>query len=573
MSQPKIFPRNLTAQAAYLPAGNPVSTRLESAIGNCYPGLEIDARNLECRFFPGLRFDFVDESDFDTTPVGGIRLNSVDRADPELSGGDPRAPALAKALENAEAKLSQGQWYLTRIVQDGKGIDVSVGGEPLQGMRAWMLVRGLEPDASVVVTLTNAAKESVEFAGWRRRYVDRETGVISAAYAPGELSQSLCSPWTHDFRDCGCTYWSSNHPDVALPPVPAGAATGADGNALDPSLRERVNWLRSNRTSLAPALADRAGNRLSEMDYGEINQRWHELPFVLEGRELNGPYVNYHGSDAAKPYATAKELARSLGVAAAVEHAVALEYLYAYFSVVAPESVQGDQSLYGLAVFLRRNLLLIAVSEMMHIRWANQLLWELTQHGLTPARPYTPQLTPSAKVPYGADMRPASLRPLTRGLVEDFLAIESSHGIIDTLYSRVVATLRLPHYPRRLQDVAQRIVGDGLDHFGRFAEIQRAIDPNSAKPPAIAPPDPFGDQTPWLRPIRLATAEQAAAALDSYAKILSSLKEAYSDDARAAYADSVADVVAGRAAMSELLARGEELAARGLGIPFPFPAT
>ena len=38
----KIFPRNLTARATYQAPGNPVVTRLEDAVGNCYPGLEID---------------------------------------------------------------------------------------------------------------------------------------------------------------------------------------------------------------------------------------------------------------------------------------------------------------------------------------------------------------------------------------------------------------------------------------------------------------------------------------------------------------------------------------------------
>src|SRR4051812_29910017 len=40
-------------------AGNPASTRLESGIGNCFPGLECDLRNLERRFFPFLEMDFV----------------------------------------------------------------------------------------------------------------------------------------------------------------------------------------------------------------------------------------------------------------------------------------------------------------------------------------------------------------------------------------------------------------------------------------------------------------------------------------------------------------------------------
>ena len=48
----KIFPRNLTALAEYLVPGNPVITRPEDAVANCFPGLEIDIRNLDRRFFP-----------------------------------------------------------------------------------------------------------------------------------------------------------------------------------------------------------------------------------------------------------------------------------------------------------------------------------------------------------------------------------------------------------------------------------------------------------------------------------------------------------------------------------------
>src|SRR5947209_2202598 len=55
----KIFPRNLTARAGYLVPGNPVVTRPEDAVANCFPGLEVDIRNLDRRFFPGLVFEFV----------------------------------------------------------------------------------------------------------------------------------------------------------------------------------------------------------------------------------------------------------------------------------------------------------------------------------------------------------------------------------------------------------------------------------------------------------------------------------------------------------------------------------
>src|SRR5713101_3678979 len=61
----KLVPRNVAAlrkgqdpsRAAQPVAGNPVSTRLESGVGNCFPGLEFDLRNLERRFFPFLEVD------------------------------------------------------------------------------------------------------------------------------------------------------------------------------------------------------------------------------------------------------------------------------------------------------------------------------------------------------------------------------------------------------------------------------------------------------------------------------------------------------------------------------------
>src|SRR5580693_9674239 len=65
---PKLIARNVAAVRRFadpstlisLTAGNPVSTRLESGIGNCFPGLECDLRNLERRFFPFLEMDMPD---------------------------------------------------------------------------------------------------------------------------------------------------------------------------------------------------------------------------------------------------------------------------------------------------------------------------------------------------------------------------------------------------------------------------------------------------------------------------------------------------------------------------------
>src|ERR1700693_1616709 len=77
-SAPKLLPRNISAlrrggdpaSATRTTVGNPVSTRLESGIGNFFPGLECDMRNLERRFFPFLEVD----TDFSDIVIAAVDL-------------------------------------------------------------------------------------------------------------------------------------------------------------------------------------------------------------------------------------------------------------------------------------------------------------------------------------------------------------------------------------------------------------------------------------------------------------------------------------------------------------------
>ena len=40
-----------------------------------------------------------------------------------------------------------------------------------------------------------------------------EAVIAREAVEPGELTQSLCSPWQNDYRECGCYYWAASRPD------------------------------------------------------------------------------------------------------------------------------------------------------------------------------------------------------------------------------------------------------------------------------------------------------------------------------------------------------------------------
>ena len=125
----KIIPHNLTARAAYNVPGNPPSTRPESGVANCYPGLEYDHRNLDRRFFPGLVLEYV--SPADTTAAGfaraGAHLLALDLRDPELRPSDPALAARARALRdalNGDAGTALGtagaRWFVHSIQQAGK---------------------------------------------------------------------------------------------------------------------------------------------------------------------------------------------------------------------------------------------------------------------------------------------------------------------------------------------------------------------------------------------------------------------------------------------------------------------
>src|SRR3954454_17518750 len=101
----KIFPLNLTARAAVKVAGNPVVTRLEDGVGNCFPGLEFDHRNLDRRFFPGMVWNFVSADSQANVHLGGARLLLVDTSDPALQ--DSRIPAdAATRLQQDVRKFS-----------------------------------------------------------------------------------------------------------------------------------------------------------------------------------------------------------------------------------------------------------------------------------------------------------------------------------------------------------------------------------------------------------------------------------------------------------------------------------
>jgi hypothetical protein len=449
----KLLPRNRTARlAAARAAGNPIVTELASGVGNCFPGLEFDARNLDRRFFPYLVVDFVDD----------IVVNQVELARAEADGvtGD-----LLTALR--EAAKPATQWRVARLSGTFAGFgarDLVVAqlGPTTEGPPdGWTAVRLLVPGTEVTITLQADSGKQLELAAARASYL-RDDGAFAEMFAAGELTQSLCSPWTHDFRDCGCFYWASNHPDIVQPAVPAPSAVD------DPAFAVRVSWLRSDRVTSPPAPDPQ---HQGELRHHEINARWQELDVVVDGREQRMPYApDVVPGVALDPAA----LVPTLRYAAGVEQAVMLEYLAAAFSLNRDAGDDNSTVRQDVAV-AQFEIMRVAQSEMRHLKAVNGLL--LHEHQVSGAvGAFQPVLGVATVIPGAGGMRVPSMsfRPLTAQVLEDFVQIEAPSKSVDALYGRILATYQRAGRDTQAATVAQ-IMAEGADHFASFRVIKELL--------------------------------------------------------------------------------------------------
>jgi hypothetical protein len=206
--------------------------------------------------------------------------------------------------------------------------------------------------------------------------------------------------------------------------------------------------------------------------------------------------------------------------------------------------------------------MLIPVNEMQHLRWANQLLWELHRHA--PIGPYAPVLRQATRVPAGdGRSRHHRLRRLTPAVLDGFVEIERPRGLIDGAYGRVIATLRQEDtdYPPHMAELAEKIASDGMLHESQFLQIRSALKTYyQAGPPY-----------PYLRKIRLGTLNQTKEASLIFGRIVRNLTVAYTHIAAGTLTRSARYVAQARTAMDDLMAVGEDYAARGIGIRFRLP--
>jgi rubrerythrin len=502
---PKFVALNATAarRQQYV-AGNPVNTRLEAGVGNCFPGLEMDLRNLERRFFPFLEVDFISELE-DNQPLPHIP-NTIEVVAVDLDGVNTSAlPSDVRATYAAIAADVNGGSTIWRIEQisgefglfGSKTLQVRtlapanavVNGTPPDG---WTAVRLLAEGKPITITVVRDGSDGPgsQFTITQNRigYLD-ENGSFNQIFEPGELSQSLCSPWTHDFRDCACFYWASNHPDIVQPAAPEVVPD-------DRRWRLNVPWERSDRGTpdnpSAPALESGPGDR--ELDYYEINQRWQELDIVVEGRELRRSYQG--GVFSAAPFATPDELEANLRYAAGIERAAIQTYLSAAFSLN-PNPADTARLRVDTATSFAE-LMRIAISEMRHLRIVNDVLREINTQ-FHPGTEFRAALQLASDFPASVEHpQPVAERRLTPAVLEEFIDVEKPSDTLDGLYARIFVTLSNLSFPN-LAQMIRSVMADGLDHYETFLDLREWLSGHSPNDYLLSVREPTPDDSSHRR--------------------------------------------------------------------------
>ena len=487
LSDRKIQPRNLTARADALVRGNSVATRPESGVENCYPGLEFDQRNLDKRFFPGLVFEYHAE-------VQGTFLRAVD---PIASGesanitpDDLTAGVFLWAIYGTHGRLQNDRRdYALDVTSLMSGLDV------------WRIVHDLEPGPVALLLgqqraggaplaldelaefqqaslageekIARDASGRIQYAvvvGQRRRYLDAEGVIDPEAFEPGDLTRSLCAPWQYDFRDCGCFYWASNKPDLVAvkPGAPQIANFQRSPSAPEPTqpVRNYAQWTRD------------------EYSYTQMIHQWEALSTVVDRVETARYELSVPPALPPGEILPRAEAIRRLRYLATVEHGLMVEYLYAQYSLkadaVRPTVPGPAQQLHDA----RRVLLSVAIDEMRHLRWINEILRELGE---------APELGRFTSLEdFDNDPRTLkhdfSLEPLSAARLRWFIAVEEPSqalsvardpGTIDGLYTRLLLSIsqsqEFAAEKTRLEHLLKLVIDEGQDHFSRFTRVQAML--------------------------------------------------------------------------------------------------
>jgi hypothetical protein len=322
-------------------------------------------------------------------------------------------------------------------------------------------------------------------------------GIINPdLFEAGDLTRSLCSPWQYDFTDCGCWYWASNKPDMVA--VGEGepqifnfqrVRTGAEAPEPPehPPVVSNADWTSGRSVDAAGTPLPAAERIPRQMNHAELINGWETLPMVVhdyeETRYIPRP-VEVLPDDQLFPD-LARIVAR-LNYLAGIEHALMIEYLYAFYSIDAPRTRPDLAD----AVALRRHeaattILSVAIDEMRHFRWANEILVLLGQPPVIARAEKTLDLDNDARFLEHT----FALLPADHAQVDWFIAVEKpskdvdpdqSSDTVDGMYTRLLHSIERSteiqeDVKNRVLHVIKLIIDEGYDHYHRFQRVKQLL--------------------------------------------------------------------------------------------------
>ena len=477
----RVLPRNLPARADYLVPGNPMTSRPESGVANSHPGLEVDVRALDRHFLPGLVFDFqyrigAKLVHIDPKRHSGRHVPTSDEMEQGLflwavRGRFGNCPSTVQTVPLLDV---DGYMVLRRIMDLEPGpLTVMIGYAPRtarESRESAALIEAFE--SGVLQAPVQRTEDRLVYTcvdGKRAAFLCGDGVLDPDLIPPGELTQTLCSPWQWDFADCHCYYWASSKPDIVI---------GVAGDL------QTVNFLR-NRDALEPErpARDPAGWRKDVLTQKELITEWETLPVVIAEREGATPRYPHWPEVPKTKQMSLDKIAQRLPVLAEREHALAVEYLYAAYSINAPALPPSAWHPFVLRRYrAAHEIFEIAIDEMRHFRWVNEALWLLNRlPSVKRAQEIQPDLSRSFR-----------LRPLLPSALNEFIGIEAPSSIFDAdpqqlagMYTDILASLNLLEQAekdpkqqdtlRRVKQLVKVIIDEGDGHFDRFRRVKRFL--------------------------------------------------------------------------------------------------
>jgi len=282
--------RNRTARIAalrYRGDGNPPVSHPSSAISNCFPGLEFDARNMWRRIFVGVVLtehnNFVEDvEDPQFADLKGCRLLAIQSGEPTPTMTQARGPAFPRGdpteiLGTAEspAAVAFKEWSNTIALfleSQGKLVSCIFTEQPSDNEVFY------DPSDKTLKTKVRELEVRRIFEPADDGGADSKAVLTRALAQAGELSQGLCSPWQNDYRECACYYWAASRPDyVNVEPDGQGGSRGD-------------MWLQ--RKLSGEYVPDTRTDELV-FNYDDLFSAWEKhLRFVIDGRAADIPHAS-----------------------------------------------------------------------------------------------------------------------------------------------------------------------------------------------------------------------------------------------------------------------------------------